>query len=78
MEKFLALSHEKQATIRNAALACFARHGYEKTSINDIAVAAGSPGSDHHGSGQHHRHRSRRGHHGDRYLRSRGRKKAPR
>lgn len=41
MEKFLALSHEKQATIRNAALACFARHGYEKTSINDIAVAAG-------------------------------------
>ena len=27
MEKFLALSHEKQATIRNAALACFARHG---------------------------------------------------
>ena len=41
MEKFLALSHEKQATIRNAALACFARHGYEKTSINDIAVTAG-------------------------------------
>lgn len=41
MEKFLALSQEKQATIRNAALACFARHGYEKTSINDIAVAAG-------------------------------------
>ena len=40
MEKFLALSQEKQATIRNAALACFARHGYEKTSINDIAVAA--------------------------------------
>ena len=34
MEKFLALSQEKQATIRNAALACFARHGYEKTSIN--------------------------------------------
>lgn len=31
MEKFLALSQEKQATIRNAALACFARHGYEKT-----------------------------------------------
>lgn len=41
MEKFLALSHEKQATIRNAALVCFARHGYEKTSINDIAVTAG-------------------------------------
>ena len=42
MEKFLALSQEKQATIRNAALACFARHGYEKTSINDLAVAAGN------------------------------------
>ena len=41
MEKFLALSIKKQDTIRNAALACFARHGYEKTSINDIAVAAG-------------------------------------
>lgn len=27
--------------IRNAALACFAKHGYEKASINDIAVAAG-------------------------------------
>ena len=39
MEKFLALSQEKQATIRNAALACFARHGYEKTSINDIEVS---------------------------------------
>lgn len=41
MEKFLALSQEKQTTIRNAALACFAKHGYEKASINDIAVAAG-------------------------------------
>ena len=41
MEKFLALSNEKQDTIRNAALACFAKHGYEKASINDIAVAAG-------------------------------------
>lgn len=41
MEKFLALSEEKQATIRNAALACFAKHGYEKASINDIASAAG-------------------------------------
>lgn len=41
MEKFLALSQEKQATIRNAALACFAKHGYEKASINDIAMAAG-------------------------------------
>lgn len=41
MERFLALSNEKQTTIRNAALACFAKHGYEKASINDIAVAAG-------------------------------------
>lgn len=41
MEKFLALSQEKQTTIRNAALACFAKHGYEKASINDIAVSAG-------------------------------------
>lgn len=41
MEKFAALSEEKQTTIRNAALSCFAQHGYEKTSINDIAVAAG-------------------------------------
>jgi len=41
MEKFLALSEEKQATIRNAAMACFAKHGYEKASVHDIAVAAG-------------------------------------
>lgn len=41
MEKFFALSDEKQTTIRNAALACFAKHGYEKASINDIASAAG-------------------------------------
>jgi TetR/AcrR family transcriptional regulator len=41
MEKFFALSNEKQDTIRNAALACFAKHGYEKASINDIAVTAG-------------------------------------
>lgn len=41
MEKFLALSIEKQTTIRNAALACFAKHGYEKASIHDIAVSAG-------------------------------------
>ncbi len=40
-EKFLALSMEKQTIIRNAALACFAKHGYEKASINDIAVSAG-------------------------------------
>lgn len=41
MENFFALSEEKQTTIRNAALACFAKHGYEKASINDIASAAG-------------------------------------
>lgn len=41
IEKFLALSEEKQTTIRDAALACFAKHGYEKASINDIAVMAG-------------------------------------
>jgi len=40
MEKFLTLSEEKQGKIRNAALACFARHGYEKASIHDIAAAA--------------------------------------
>lgn len=37
----MALSEEKQTTIRNAALSCFAKHGYEKASVNDIAVAAG-------------------------------------
>lgn len=41
MEKFLTLSTEKQTTIRNAAISCFAKHGYEKTSIHDIAVMAG-------------------------------------
>ena len=41
MEKFLALSIKKQDTIRNAALACFAKHGYENASINEIVVAAG-------------------------------------
>lgn len=41
MEKFLSLSEEKQTIVRNAALSCFAKHGYEKASINDIATAAG-------------------------------------
>ena len=41
MEKFLALSEEKQTVVRNAALSCFAKYGYEKASIHDIATAAG-------------------------------------
>lgn len=41
VEKFLALSEEKRTKIRNAALSCFAQHGYDKASINDIAKAAG-------------------------------------
>lgn len=41
MEKFKSLSEGKKETIRNAALSCFAKHGYEKTSIHDIAVTAG-------------------------------------
>lgn len=40
MDKFLALSEKKQKTIINAALQCFGKFGYEKASINDIAVAA--------------------------------------
>ncbi|MDO5411794.1 MAG: TetR/AcrR family transcriptional regulator, partial [Lachnospiraceae bacterium] len=34
------LSEEKQKTIINAALQCFGKFGYEKASVNDIAVAA--------------------------------------
>lgn len=41
MEKFLNLTIEKQNTIINAALKCFGSNGYKKTSINDIAIAAG-------------------------------------
>ena len=41
MDKFLALTEEKRLTILNAALQCFGKFGYEKASINDIAVAAG-------------------------------------
>jgi len=41
MEKFLALSEHKQVKIRNAALSCFAKFGYEKASIRDIAIEAG-------------------------------------
>ena len=40
MNKFLALTEEKRLTILNAALQCFGKFGYEKASINDIAVAA--------------------------------------
>lgn len=39
-EKFLALSPEKQNRIRDAALTEFARHGYQKTSVEQIAKAA--------------------------------------
>ncbi len=41
MEKFLSLPAEKQNTIINAALESFGTNGYKKTSISDIAVAAG-------------------------------------
>lgn len=40
MKKFFALDKEKQTTIINAALQCFAKFGYNKASVNDIAVAA--------------------------------------
>ena len=40
MDKFLSLPKEKQTTIRNAALQCFGKYGYEKASVNDIATAA--------------------------------------
>ena len=41
MEKFLSLPEEKQNLIIDAALKTFAMHGYKKTSISDIASAAG-------------------------------------
>ncbi len=40
MDKFLTLTEEKRLTILNAAFQCFGKFGYEKASINDIAVAA--------------------------------------
>ena len=40
LEKFFALDKEKQTTIINAALQCFAKFGYNKASVNDIAVVA--------------------------------------
>jgi TetR/AcrR family transcriptional regulator len=41
MEKFHNLPLEKQSTIINAALDTFGTNGYKKTSVNDIANAAG-------------------------------------
>lgn len=41
MEKFLNLPVEKQNTIIDAALICFGTNGYKKSSISDIAAAAG-------------------------------------
>lgn len=41
MEKFLSLPIEKQKIIIDAALKSFANTGYKKTSVNDIATAAG-------------------------------------
>ena len=41
MEKFLNLPTEKQNTIIDAALTSFGANGYKKTSIKDIASAAG-------------------------------------
>lgn len=40
MEKFFALSEEKQKKVVNAALQCFGRYGYEKASVKDIAETA--------------------------------------
>jgi len=41
LEKFLGLPTEKQNTIINAALKCFGANGYKKTSVSDVAAAAG-------------------------------------
>ena len=41
MEKFCRLSVEKQNIITNAALKSFGTNGYKKSSISDIAIAAG-------------------------------------
>ena len=41
MDAFTHLSKEKQHKILNAALICYGKNGYEKTSIADIAVEAG-------------------------------------
>jgi AcrR family transcriptional regulator len=39
-DKFKELPEKKQAAILKAAFKCFARHGYRKASINDIAITA--------------------------------------
>ncbi|MGB8451116.1 MAG: TetR/AcrR family transcriptional regulator [Anaerocolumna sp.] len=41
MEKFLSLSEERQTTITDAAMKSFGSNGYKKTSVSDIAKAAG-------------------------------------
>lgn len=41
MEKFLSLPQEKQNAIVDAAMSTFGSNGYKKTSVNDIAMAAG-------------------------------------
>ena len=41
MEKFHNLSLEKQNTLINAAMEAFGANGYKKTSVSDIAAAAG-------------------------------------
>lgn len=41
METFLHLPQEKRRTILDAAMTAFAKAGYKKTSMNDIAVEAG-------------------------------------
>ena len=41
MEKFLSLPVEKQNKIIDAALKAFSTNGYKKTSVSDVATAAG-------------------------------------
>lgn len=41
LEKFFHLPAEKQNTIIDAALAAFGANGYKKTSVSDVAAAAG-------------------------------------
>ncbi|MDD4286367.1 MAG: TetR/AcrR family transcriptional regulator [Eubacteriales bacterium] len=41
MDKFLALSKEKQRSVIDAALQCFGKHGYKKASMRDIADLSG-------------------------------------